>query len=92
MLECPGYGRSREPLGRSAVVGLSYQATSPLGLGWRETLEVVGLSYTSGDVRSCLQLSFQDIQMLRTEESTLWSSCAPKVHQPLLSIAGVFVA
>lgn len=30
--------------------------------------------------------------MLRTEESSLWSSCVPKAYQPLLSICDVFIA
>lgn len=46
----------------------------------------------SDDVRSCFQLSFQDIQMLGSNESSLWSFCVLKVHQSLLSVADVFIA
>lgn len=80
-------------------MGLFYQATSSLGLGWRKTLEEVGLAPPrvmmlgpSDDVRSCFQLSFQDIQMLGSSENPLWSFCVPKVHQSLLSVVGVFIA
>lgn len=38
-----------------------------------------------------LLLSFQDTRILRTEESPLWSSCVPKVYQPLLSITDIFI-